>query len=114
MMMLVDLDRWYGSRVVDPHGDPVGVLVGEHARAHGDAAGLAVVRHDVLGRPRLVCVPLDGARVSPTELTVRYPLRQIHDAPTLGADADLPRGVVAAVLQFYGLAPATAGRGVSP
>jgi hypothetical protein len=55
-------------------------------------------------RHRLVFVPLDQATVGPGYLMVSYARKQVKDAPSIGADGELPVGGEEAIFKHCGLA----------
>jgi hypothetical protein len=62
-------------------------------------------------RHRLVFVPLDQATVGPGYLKVGYDKKQVKDAPSIGADGELPAGDEEAIFKHYGLTNEPGGGG---
>lgn len=58
----------------------------------------------VLGRRRLVFVPLYGALVAPRYVKVTAPTKQIKDATSIDMDGELTLAAEPAVFAHYGLA----------
>lgn len=76
---------------------------------HTDEPSFATVKIGIIGRRRLVFVPLDGATVTPDAVRVRYAKKQIHDAPTIDTDGELAATDEPAVFAYYGIDVNTAG-----
>ena len=84
-------------------------------RAHAQVLDTAVVEVPVLplrfgtvkvgmvGRHRLVFVPLDRATVGPGSLKVAYTKKQVKDAPSIDTDGELIADDEEAVFKHYGL-----------
>jgi hypothetical protein len=62
----------------------------------------------MIGRHRLVFVPLDGATVTPDAVRVRYEKKQVSDAPSIDTDGELAATDEPRVFAHYDL-PYAAG-----
>jgi hypothetical protein len=84
-----NLRDWRGEKVIDPQGDKIGDLEAIYVDTATDEPAFATVKVGMLGRHRLVFVPLAGATVSPGALRVRYDKKQVGDAPSIDTDGEL-------------------------
>ncbi len=102
---------WRQHDVIDPDGNKIGKLEAIYVDTASDEPSFATVQVGVVGRHRLVFVPLDGATVGPTYLRVRYPKKQVRDAPAIGTDDELAAEDEPAVFEHYGLQHHTGASG---
>ncbi|SCF38850.1 PRC-barrel domain-containing protein [Micromonospora mirobrigensis] len=98
-----NLRDWRGERVIDPQDDKIGDLEAIYVDTATDQPAFATVRVGILGRHRLVFVPLDGATVSPAAVRVRYPKKQVGDAPSISEDGELTATDEPSVFAHYNL-----------
>jgi len=94
---------WRGHDVLDTDGHKIGVLEAVYVDTGTDLPTFGTVRVGIVGRHRLVFVPLDRARVSPGYLKVAYGRKQVKDAPSIDTDGELPAAEEEAVFKHYGL-----------
>ncbi len=95
---------WRGHDVVDASGSKVGELEAIYFDTGTDEASFASVTVGMLGRKRLVFVPLDHAVVAPSYLKVTADKKQIKDSPSIDTDGELTPEREAEVFEHYGLA----------
>ena len=102
---------WRGHDVVDPDGHKIGELEAVYFDTITDQPSFATVKVGMVGRHRLVFVPLDRAVVGPGYVKVAYGKKQVKDAPSIDVDGVLPAEDEEAVFKHYGLAyqPGTDG-----
>jgi PRC-barrel domain len=102
---------WRGKAVVDPDGGKIGVLEAVYVDTVSDEPSFLTVQVGMLGRHRLVFVPLDGATVGPDHVRVRYDKKLAREAPSIDMDGELLAGDEPAVFSHYGLmySPGAAG-----
>lgn len=105
-----NLRDWIGLPVVDADEDKVGTLESVYFDTSTDQPAFATVQTGMLGRQKLVFVPLNGALVAPKHLKVTYGKKQIKDAPFIATDGELEASDEAAVFAHYSL-PYTTGTG---
>jgi hypothetical protein len=76
-----------------------------------DQPYFATVKTGLLGRQRLVFVPLTGATVSPGHLNVAFDKKLVKDAPSIDTDGELPVEEEPAIFEHYDLPykPGSAG-----
>lgn len=84
-----NLRDWRGEKVIDPDGSKIGELEAVYVDTTTDEPAFATVQVGIIGRHRLVFVPLAGATVSPSALRVRYPKKLVADAPGIDTDGEL-------------------------
>lgn len=94
---------WRGHKVVDPGGAKIGELEAVYVDTATDEPAFATVKVGMLGRARLVFVPLDGATVSPDHLRVSVAKDQTKDAPAIDTDGELLAETEPDVYGHYGL-----------
>jgi hypothetical protein len=95
---------WRGQNVVDPDGEKIGSLEAVYVDTASDEPTFATVTVGMIGRHRLVFVPLGGATVGPGYVRVRSPKKLVKDAPSIDTDGELAATEEPAVFQHYGLA----------
>jgi hypothetical protein len=84
-----NLRDWRGQKVIDPNGDKIGDLEAVYVDTATDEPSFATVRVGIIGRHRLVFVPLAGATVTPDAVRVRYDKKLVGDGPTIDVDGEL-------------------------
>ena len=98
-----NLRDWRGEKVIDPGGSKIGDLEAVYVDTATDQPAFATVRTGMIGRHRLVFVPLDGATVSPSAVRVRYDKKVVEDAPAIDTDGELAASDEPAVFAHYNL-----------
>jgi hypothetical protein len=98
-----NLRDWRGEKVIDPHGDKIGDLEAVYVDTATDEPSFATVRVGIIGRHRLVFVPLAGATVTPNAVRVRYEKKLVGDAPSIDVDGELPAAEEMRVFAHYEL-----------
>jgi hypothetical protein len=106
-----NLRDWRGENVIDPDGSKIGELEAVYVDTATDEPAFASVQVGIIGRHRLVFVPLAGATVSPSAVRVRYPKKLVGDAPGIDTDGELLAADEPLVFAHYELPyqPGTAG-----
>jgi hypothetical protein len=94
---------WRAHAVVDPAGDKIGDLEAVYFDTASDEPAFASVRVGMLGRHRLVFVPLRDATVAPEHVRVRYSKKQVRSAPSIDMDGELAAADEAEVFSHYDL-----------
>lgn len=94
---------WREHDVVDLHGDKVGSLEAVYFDTGSDEPVFASVRVGVLGRRRLVFVPLTDAVVAPSFVRVTAEKKLIKAAPSIDVDGELSSELESEVFAHYGL-----------
>jgi hypothetical protein len=84
-----NLRDWRGQKVIDPKGDRIGDLEAVYVDTVTDEPSFATVRVGIIGRHRLVFVPLTGATVKPDAVRVLYDKKLVGDGPTIDVDGEL-------------------------
>ena len=77
-----DIREWRGHNVVDDSGSKIGELEALYVDTRTDEYEFATVKVGLLSRARLVFVPTAGATVGPSYFKVRFPKKQVRDAPS--------------------------------
>jgi hypothetical protein len=94
---------WREHDVIDAGGDKVGELEAVYVDTATDQPSFASVRLGMVGRRRLVFVPLDRATVGPSYVRVAYPKKLIKDAPHIELDGELAAEQEGELFEHYGL-----------
>lgn len=102
---------WRGLAVVDRDGSKIGELEAVYVDTATDVPAFATVKVGIVGRHRLVFVPLDGASVSPGHVRVTCDKRQVKDGPAIGVDGELLAEQEPDVFSHYGIAYAKGASG---
>ena len=101
MFQAGDIREWRGHDVVDDAGRKIGSLESVYVDTGTDDPAFATVTVGMVGRHRLVFVPLTGATVGPGYLKVRYPKSQVKGAPSIETDGELPASDEESVFRHY-------------
>ncbi len=102
---------WRGKAIVDDGGDKIGEMEAVYVDTRTDDPAFATVRVGMVGRHRLVFVPLNGAVVGPGWLKVQYPKKLVRDAPWIDTDGELPASEEEKVFSHYELTYETGAGG---
>jgi hypothetical protein len=94
---------WRTLSVVDPDGDRIGDLEAVYVDTASDEPAFASVRVGMIGRHRLVFVPLADATVAPKHVKVRYSKKQVRKAPSIDVDGELTAAEEPEVFSHYEL-----------
>ena len=102
---------WREHNVVDSTGDKVGSLEAVYFDTSTDEAVFASVKIGMVGRHRLVFVPLTGATVSPDHVKVTADKKLIKAGPAIETDGELTSEQEPELFEHYGLSyqPGAAG-----
>ncbi len=84
-----NLRDWRGEKVIDPEGSKIGDLEAVYVDTATDEPSFVTVKAGIIGRHRLVFVPLIGATVRPDAVRVLYPKKLVTDAPAIETDGEL-------------------------
>jgi hypothetical protein len=98
-----NLRDWRGENVIDPDGSKIGDLEAVYVDTVNDQPAFATVRVGIIGRHRLVFVPLTDATVTPKAVRVRYDKKLVADAPSIDVDGELAATDEPAVFAHYNL-----------
>jgi PRC-barrel domain len=106
-----DIRDWRGHAVVDLLGSKIGSLEAVYFDTATEQPTFATVKVGIVGRHRLVFVPLFEARVSPGHVRVTADKKLVKDAPAIDTDGELTAAQEPAVFEHYGLRyePGTSG-----
>jgi hypothetical protein len=96
-----DIREWRGHNVVDDSGSKIGELEALYVDTRTDEYEFVTVKVGLLSRQRLVFVPTAGATVGPNYLKVRFPKKQVRDAPSIDTDGELLATDEPAVFRHY-------------
>jgi PRC-barrel domain len=96
-----DIREWRGHNVVDDSGTKIGELEALYVDTRTDDYEFATVKVGLLSRQRLVFVPTAGATVGPSYFKVRFPKKQVRDAPSIDTDGELLATDEPAVFRHY-------------
>jgi hypothetical protein len=98
-----NLRDWQGQSVIDPEGKKVGELEAVYVDTSTDQPAFVTVKVGMIGRSRLIFVPVDGATVSPKAVRVRYPKKLIQEGPSIDTDGELTGADEPQVFAHYDL-----------
>jgi hypothetical protein len=96
-----NLRDWRGEKVIDPNDSKIGDLEAVYLDTATEQPAFATVKVGMIGRQRLVFVPLAGTTVSPKSVRVRYAKKLVDDAPSIDTDGELAANDEAAVYAHY-------------
>jgi hypothetical protein len=102
---------WCEHDVVDADGHKIGELEAIYVDTGTDLPSFGTVKVGMVGRHRLVFVPLDRATVGPGYLRVAFGKKQVKDAPSIETDGELIAADEEAVFKHYGLTYQTGAGG---
>lgn len=103
MFVAENIRDWRGHRVIDADGGKIGELEAVYVDTATDEPSFATVKVGMLGRSRLVFVPLNGATVAPGHVRVQVTKSQAKGAPAIDTDGELAAEVEPDVFGHYGL-----------
>ncbi len=103
-----DIRDWRGEQVVDTDGAKIRTLEAVYFDTASQQPAFASVKVGIVGRHRLVFVPLADARVSPSHVRVVADKKLVTDAPSIDTDGELRAEDEPGLFEHYGL-PYTAG-----
>jgi hypothetical protein len=98
-----DIRDWRGHNVVDSTGSKIGSLEAVYFDTATEEPTFATVKVGMVGRHRLVFVPLFEARVSPDHIRVRAEKKLVKDAPSIDTDGELTAAEEPRIFEHYGL-----------
>lgn len=98
-----NIHEWLGYKVVDEGGSKIGEFEAIYVDTKTDEPSFATIKVGMLGRSRLVFVPLAGAKVGPGYLKVAHSKKLVRDAPSIDTDGGLLAGDEAEVFSYYEL-----------
>lgn len=102
---------WRGHAVVDRRGGKIGSLEAIYVDTVSDEPAFASVEVGMVGRKRLIFVPLAGATVAPQHLKVQVDKKQAKSSPSIDTDGELLAADEPSVFQHYGLGYTPGGSG---
>lgn len=103
-----DIRDWRGQDVVDEAGSKIGSLEAIYFDTATQQPAFASVKVGMVGRHRLVFVPLAHARVAPRHVRVVADKKLVKDAPSIDTDGELTAQAEPDLFAHYGL-PYAAG-----
>jgi hypothetical protein len=98
-----DIRDWRQHDVVDEGGSKIGSLEAIYFDTATQQPTFASVKIGVVGRHRLVFVPLAGATVTPRHVRVRASKQLVKTAPSISTDGELAAAEEPALFEHYGL-----------
>jgi hypothetical protein len=96
-----NLRDWRGEEIRDESGDKVGEMEAVYVDTRNDEPAFATVKTGMVGRHKLVFVPLEGAVVGPGWVKVQRSKKVIKDAPWIDTDGELPASEEETVFSYY-------------
>lgn len=104
MIPAENIRDWRGQHVVDADGDKIGEMEAVYVDTATDEPAFLTVKIGIIGRQRLVFVPLTGATVAPGHVKVMVDKKQAKDAPSIDTDGELPAEQEQSIFEHYELA----------
>ncbi len=98
-----DIRDWREHSVVDREGAKIGSLEAVYFDTATEQPAFATVTVGMVGRRRLVLVPLAGATVAPEHVRVQSDKSLVKGAPSIETDGELPAAEEPALFAHYGL-----------
>lgn len=98
-----DIRDWRGQDVVDTGGSKIGSLEAVYFDTASQQPVFASVKVGIVGRHKLVFVPLADARVSPSQVRVVTDKKLVKDAPSIDMDGELEVDAEPELFAHYGL-----------
>lgn len=98
-----NITLWRDADIIDPKGDKIGTLESVYVDTTTDQPSFAGVKTGMLGRHRLVFVPLSGAVVGPKYVRVLVDKDQAKNAPGMEVEGELSAEQEPAIFSHYGL-----------
>ena len=98
-----DIRDWRGKDVVDADGSKIGTLEAVYFDTAMQLPTFASVKVGMMGRHRLVFVPLAGARVAPKRVRVMADKKLVKNAPSIDLDGELTAEAEPGLFEHYGL-----------
>jgi PRC-barrel domain len=98
-----DIRDWRGKDVVDADGSKIGRLEAVYFDTAMQLPTFASVKVGMIGRQRLVFVPLAGARVAPMRVRVMADKKMVKNAPFIDLDGELTAEAEPGLFEHYGL-----------
>jgi hypothetical protein len=99
-----NIREWSGEDVVASDGSKIGKLESVYVDTTTDDPLFGTVTVGMVGRHKLVFVPLDGSVVGPGYVKVAYAKDTVKDAPSIETDGELPAADEPGVFAHYNLA----------
>ena len=99
-----NIGLWRDKDVIDPEGGKIGSLESVYVDTANDDPIFAGVKAGMIGRHRILFVPLQGATVGPGYVRVRFDKDLAKNAPGIDVDGELPAEQEPAIFTHYGLA----------
>ncbi|KDN81362.1 PRC-barrel domain-containing protein [Kitasatospora cheerisanensis] len=103
MIEIADIREWRGQDVVDQDAKKIGSLENIYVDTATDQPFFATVTVGMLGRHRLVFVPITDAVVGPAYLRVPFGRGEVKNAPSIDTDGVLPAEQEPEVFAHYQL-----------
>ncbi|PZS37160.1 MAG: photosystem reaction center subunit H [Pseudonocardiales bacterium] len=103
MFAAENLRDWLTHHVIDPEGNKIGTLEAVYVDTVSDQPSFLTVEVGMIGRHRLVFVPVIGATVSPKALRVQYPKKLVQDAPSIDTNGELTATAEPELFAYYNL-----------
>jgi PRC-barrel domain protein len=94
---------WRGKPVIDPSGARIGELEAVYGDTASDGPAFATMKIGMIGRHRLVFVPLVGASVRPDALRVQFDKKLVGDGPSIDTDGELSADAEPEGFSHYGM-----------
>lgn len=98
-----DLRDWVGKDVVDLDGSTIGDLESVYYDTARDVPTFACIKIGMLGRSKLVFVPLDDVKLSPKRLRVKFDKKLVKGSPSIEVDGQLELDRESEIFAHYDL-----------
>ncbi|RKS73984.1 PRC-barrel domain protein [Motilibacter peucedani] len=94
---------WRDADVIDPKGDKIGSLESVYVDTATDEPFVAGLKVGIIGRHRLVFVPLTAATVGPGYVRVRYDKDLVRNAPGIETDGEMAADMEPTIFAHYSM-----------
>lgn len=111
MFVAESINAWRDHGVVDREGGKIGSLESIYVDTATDQPSFAGVKVGMIGRHRIVFVPLTGAVVSPDYVKVQFDKDLVKNAPGIETDGELLAEGEPAIFAHYDMAYASGANG---
>ena len=96
-----NLRDWRGKKIIDVDGGKIGDMEAVYVDTASDEPAFVTVRVGMIGRHRLVFVPVAGATVTPDTVRVRFDKKLVQTAPSIDTDGELAADAEPEVFAHY-------------
>jgi hypothetical protein len=112
MFLAESIGLWRDKDVIDPQGGKIGSLESVYVDTADDEPSFAGVKAGMIGRHKIVFVPLHGATVGPGYIRVKFDKDLVKNSPSIEVDGELRAEEEPSIFTHYGIDYASGANGV--